>query len=90
MAKKQQKKKQHSQSHDHAHHHVDPNNHGKAFIIAITLNIIFVSVEFSYGYIANSTALMADAGHNLSDVLGLALAWGAAILSRKAPSQRYT
>jgi cobalt-zinc-cadmium efflux system protein len=46
--------------------------------------------EFSYGFIANSTALMADAGHNLSDVLGLLLAWGAAILSRKAPNERYT
>ena len=47
-------------------------------------------IEFAYGLIANSTALMADAGHNLSDVLGLLLAWGAAILARKAPSERYT
>ncbi len=92
MAKKQQHK-QHSHTHDHSghtHHHGDPNNHSRAFVVAITLNIVFVAVEFSYGFIANSTALMADAGHNLSDVLGLVLAWGAALLSRKAPSQRYT
>ena len=47
-------------------------------------------IEFAYGFIANSTALMADAGHNLSDVLGLLLAWGAAILARKTPSGRFT
>ncbi|WP_420831638.1 cation diffusion facilitator family transporter [Bathymodiolus japonicus methanotrophic gill symbiont] len=88
---KQQKKQTHSHDHHgHSHHHADPDNHGRAFVIAIILNVIYVSVEFSYGFIANSTALMADAGHNLSDVLGLVLAWGAAILSRKAPSQRYT
>jgi len=86
---------EHNHSHDHHHghdhhHHGDPNNHGRAFIIAILLNSIFIAVEFGYGFIANSTALMADAGHNLSDVLGLVLAWGAAILARKAPSQRYT
>jgi len=79
----------HSHSDNH-HHHSDPNNHGRAFAFAIALNTIFVIVEFTYGFIANSTALMADAGHNLSDVLGLLLAWGAAILSRKAPSERYT
>jgi cobalt-zinc-cadmium efflux system protein len=87
----------HSSSHDHSghshkdsHHPNDPNNHGRAFAFAIVLNTVFVVVEFTYGFIANSTALMADAGHNLSDVLGLLLAWGAAMLSRKAPSQRYT
>lgn len=92
----------HSNDHDHIghshahgggrHHHGDPNNHGRVFVIAIAiaLNTAFVVVEFSYGFIANSTALMADAGHNLSDVLGLLLAWGAAILARKAPSKRYT
>jgi cobalt-zinc-cadmium efflux system protein len=91
MAKKQQKKKSHTHDHSgHSHHHIATNNHGRAFVIAITLNMIFVSVEFAYGFIANSTALMADAGHNLSDVLGLVLAWGAAILSRRAPSQRYS
>jgi len=81
----------HNHSHAHSgHSHSAPNSHGRAFTLAIALNAIFVIVEFTYGFIANSTALMADAGHNLSDVLGLLLAWGAAILSRKAPSERYT
>ncbi len=77
-------------SHSGGHHHGNPNNHGRAFATAIALNSVFVVVEFTYGFIANSTALMADAGHNLSDVLGLLLAWGAAILTRKAPNERYT
>jgi len=76
--------------HSGHHNHSPARNHGRAFVIAIALNAGFVVVEFGYGFAANSTALMADAGHNLSDVLGLALAWGAAILSRKAPSERYT
>ena len=80
----------HSHSGGGHHHHADPNDYGRAFVIAIVLNSLFVVVEFTYGFIANSTALMADAGHNLSDVLGLFLAWGAAILARKAPSERYT
>lgn len=63
---------------------------GRAFAIAIVLNTAFVAIEFFYGFLANSTALMADAGHNLSDVLGLMLAWGAAILARRAPNHRYT
>ncbi len=63
---------------------------GRAFAIAIVLNTAFVAIEFFYGFLANSTALMADAGHNLSDVLGLMLAWGAAILARRAPNNRYT
>ena len=58
--------------------------------MAIALNSIFVAFEFIYGFIANSTALMADAGHNLSDVLGLVLAYGAIWLARKPPSPRYT
>ena len=59
-------------------------------MIAILLNTGFVAVEFGYGVVANSTALMADAGHNLADVLGLFVAWGAAVLARKAPSGRFT
>ena len=74
----------------HHHHHGDPNSQGRAFAIAIALNTVFVAIEFGYGFVANSTALMADAGHNLSDVLGLMLAWGAAILAKRAPNQRYT
>jgi len=79
----------HGHSHGH-HHHGDPVNHGRAFAIAIALNAIFVAVEFGYGFVANSTALMADAGHNLSDVLGLMLAWGAAILAKRTPTRRFT
>ncbi|MEB0135118.1 cation diffusion facilitator family transporter [Actimicrobium sp. CCC2.4] len=74
----------------HGHHHAVPANHNAAFAIAIVLNVVFVAVEFAYGFIAQSTALLADAGHNLSDVLGLLLAWGAALLARKQPSGRYT
>ncbi|HUW76975.1 MAG TPA: cation diffusion facilitator family transporter [Gallionella sp.] len=77
-------------SHGGHHHHVDPNGNSRAFAIAIALNVAFVAIEFTYGFIANSTALMADAGHNLSDVLGLILAWSAVILGRRAPSERYT
>ena len=76
--------------HHHGHAHGDPKQAGRAFAIAIGLNAAFVGVEFACGLVANSTALMADAGHNLSDVLGLALAWGAAMLSRRAPNERFT
>jgi len=80
----------HGHAHAGGHHHGNPTDHGRAFVIAIVLNSLFVIIEFGYGFIANSTALMADAGHNLSDVLGLALAWGAAILARKAPNEKFT
>jgi len=72
------------------HHHTDPDTQGRAFILAIALNSAFVIGEFLFGFIANSTALMADAGHNLSDVLGLTLAWIAMLLSRRPPSGRFT
>ncbi|MES3023728.1 MAG: cation diffusion facilitator family transporter [Pseudomonadota bacterium] len=81
----------HGHGHSHGHHHtLDPNGNMRAFALAIGLNSVFVCIEFFYGWMANSTALMADAGHNLSDVLGLVLAWGAAMLARTAPSGRYT
>ena len=79
-----------AQSHAHAHGHTSTSPHGRAFFIAITLNTLFVALEFGYGFVANSTALMADAGHNLSDVLGLLLAWAATVLARKAPDARFT
>ncbi len=66
------------------------NNYNKAFAIGITLNIGYVIVEFVYGLIFSSMALLADAGHNLSDVLGLLLAWGASSLATKSPSQKMT
>jgi cobalt-zinc-cadmium efflux system protein len=80
----------HSHGPGHHHHHGDPNTHGKAFATAIALNSVFVAIEFFYGFLANSTALMADAGHNLSDVLALMLAWGAAILAKRQPKGRFT
>lgn len=81
----------HGHSHNHGHHHhAGADGNSRAFALAIGLNTVFVAIEFTYGFIANSTALMADAGHNLSDVLGLVLAWGAAMLSRAVPNGRYT
>ncbi|MCZ7658647.1 MAG: cation diffusion facilitator family transporter [Xanthobacteraceae bacterium] len=78
-------------AHDHAHGHGRaPASYGFAFALATGLNVAFVVVEAVFGVLANSTALVADAGHNLSDVLGLVVAWGAAVLSRRAPSGRYT
>ncbi len=74
----------------HHHHHGDPARQASAFRIAIALNAVFVAAQMGFGVAANSTALIADAGHNLSDVLGLVLALAASILGRRAPSGRYT
>lgn len=77
--------------HDHAHGHAHgPANYDRAFAIGIALNTGFVVAEAVYGFLANSLALLADAGHNLSDVLALLLAWGAASLAKRLPSARYT
>ena len=73
----------------HAHAHA-PASFGRAFAIGIALNVTFVLVEALFGYFSNSMALMADAGHNLSDVLGLVVAWVAAVLSKRPPTARYT
>lgn len=75
--------------HDHGHHHA-PASYGKAFAIGAALNIGFVVVEWVAGAMANSLALMADALHNLGDVMALLLAWLAAGLMRRPPSERYT
>lgn len=80
----------HSHSHGHAHSHAAPKTFDRAFAVGIVLNLGFVIAEATYGFIANSLALVADAGHNLSDVVGLVLAWGAVWLSRKKPNHRYT
>jgi cobalt-zinc-cadmium efflux system protein len=61
-----------------------------AFAVGISLNLAFVAAEFVYGLLADSVALIADAGHNLSDVLGLVIAWIASALTKRAPSSRYT
>ncbi len=78
--------------HDHAGHgHAHaPKDFGRAFAIGTALNLGFVIVEAVYGIISGSMALLADAGHNLSDVLGLLIAWGAASLAKRRPSGRYT
>jgi len=73
----------------HSHNHT-PKNFSRAFAVSIALNTGFVIVEVSYGVLSNSLALIADAGHNLSDVLGLLLAWGASLLVRRLPTPRRT
>ena len=84
----------HGDSHDHGragHSHAHaPANFDRAFAIGVTLNVGFVVVETIYGVLANSLSLLADAGHNLGDVAGLLLAWGAAWLSRRAPTAQRT
>ena len=74
----------------HGHSHAPQAGHGRAFAIGIVLNLGFVAVEAGYGFWAGSMALLSDAGHNLSDVLGLAIAWGAALLARRGPTERFT
>jgi cobalt-zinc-cadmium efflux system protein len=67
-----------------------PQSYGRAFAIGAGFNLCFVAGEAVFGVLSGSLALLADAGHNLGDVLGLFLAWGAAVLSRRQPSGRYT
>ena len=76
-------------AHGHGHSHA-PTDFGRAFLVGTLLNVGFVVVEATYGILANSMALLADAGHNLSDVLGLLIAWGAARLTQRAPTERFT
>jgi len=90
----------HHRHHDHSDHAPGGHGHshgipgemdfGRAFGIGILLNLGFVIVEAGAGFAGNSMALLADAGHNLSDVLGLALAWGAHLLSKRPPTRRFT
>ncbi|MFN6462384.1 MAG: cation diffusion facilitator family transporter [Nostoc sp. DedVER02] len=80
----------HDHSHKHQGHEHGQGNYNRAFAIGTALNIGFVIVEAVYGYRANSLALVADAGHNLSDVLGLLLAWGASALTLRPPTRRHT
>lgn len=75
--------------HDHSHNH-GQSDYGRAFAVGIGLNLVFVVIEFGFGLAAGSLALIADAGHNLSDVAGLALAWGGAWLAKRAPSARFS
>ncbi len=89
----------HDHGHDHAHahghggpghHHHAPASFGRAFAIGICLNTAYVIAEIVWGLTANSLALVADAGHNFGDVLSLGVAWLAASLTRRAPTDRYT
>lgn len=87
----------HGHSHDHGHSHGLGHSHAdhftsynKAFAIAVLLNITFVVIEAVYGVLSNSLALLADAGHNLSDVLGLLMAWVASWLASRKATDRNT
>ena len=80
----------HSEDGDHSGHGHAPASFGTAFLIGILLNTAFVVIEASYGFISNSVALIADAGHNLSDVLGLIVGWVATLLVKRAPDKRFT
>ncbi|MBX9841302.1 MAG: cation diffusion facilitator family transporter [Xanthobacteraceae bacterium] len=75
----------HNHSHDHA-----PADFGRAFVIGTALNVTFVIVEVVFGLLSNSTALLADAGHNVSDILGLLVSWVAAVLAKRPPTATYT
>ena len=81
----------HERGRGHEHGHAaGQGGFGTAFALGLALNLGFVAVEAAYGVIGNSMALLADAGHNLGDALGIAIAWGASILARRQPSHRYT
>lgn len=84
----------HTHGHDHTHsghsHSHAPASFGRAFAIGISLNVGYVAVEAVYGFTSQSLALLADAGHNLSDVFGLVLAWGASYLAQRGPTLRRT
>jgi cobalt-zinc-cadmium efflux system protein len=77
--------------HHHHHHHAHaPATPDRAFALGVALNLGFVAVEATFGLLSNSLALLADAGHNLSDVMGLLLAWGATVLARWRPTPQRT
>src|SRR5216684_480415 len=76
--------------HDNHEHDRSPGGFGRAFAIGVFLNLAYVGAEAFYGIASHSLALLADAGHNFADVLALAAAWSASILSRRGPGGRYT
>jgi cobalt-zinc-cadmium efflux system protein len=82
----------HAHGHGHAgHHHAHaPADFGFAFAVATVLNVALVAAQVVFGLMANSIALLADAGHNFGDVLGLLLAWGAHVVARWRPTERFT
>lgn len=91
----------HDRDHDHDNDHGHSHGHGHSHVlteaginarmgIAVLLNVIFVGIEGTYGFLSNSVALIADAGHNLGDVLGLLCSWAAIRLARRPPGGRFT
>ncbi|HEU0186908.1 MAG TPA: cation diffusion facilitator family transporter [Gallionellaceae bacterium] len=76
--------------HHHHHDHAAPDPTRKAFAVGVVLNLVFVAVEVVFGLRANSLSLLADAGHNFSDVIGLLLAWWAMLLAQRVPSEQFT
>ena len=92
----------HDHGHEHAHDHSHGHAHGpgahvhapasfdRAFAIGVGLNVAFVVIELAFGFRTNSLALVADAGHNLGDVLSLVLAWAGTVLARREPTPRRT
>ena len=78
------------QHHNHAAHHHGLADYGHAFAIGIVLNLLYVCGEAVFGVLSGSLGLLADAGHNLGDVLGLFLSWGATVLARRSPSGSFT
>src|ERR1700722_15462055 len=91
----------HGHAHEHGHENSPGHSHGHAhgiatqgintrMAIAVALNLIFVVIEGSFGFLSNSVALIADAGHNLSDVLGLIWSWAAMFLGRLPPGAKFT
>src|SRR6202011_1449722 len=87
----------HAYDHEHGHTHGGGHAHGIAtqginarMATAVALNLVFVVIESGFGFMSNSVALVADAGHNLSDVLGLVCAWTAMYLGRRPPGGRFT
>ena len=75
----------HGHSHAHGHHHGPTDTGDWRYAVGLIVNLAFVAIEFTAGFMVNSTALMADAGHNLSDVLGLAMAGGALLMVSRRP-----
>ena len=78
----------HTCAHNHDHGHVDTTS--RAFAVGVILNFAFVLIEAGFGFYSNSLSLLADAGHNFSDVIGLLVAWGAMLLARRLPTPRFT
>src|SRR6185503_16239539 len=76
--------------HAHPHSHPHPSDFSRAFALGIALNVAIVLLEAVFGFLSGSMALLADAGHNLSDGLGLVVGWAGAVMAKRSPSRRFT